>query len=57
MKGDLRYLIALLATITLHYVIPFTLLRESRGFELFAFWTVLVAAFAIVTGIYVERRR
>ncbi len=56
MRDDILYLVTLLILMALHYIIPFTLLREVRGFELFTFWTALVVIFAIITGIYVERR-
>ncbi len=55
-KSDIVYLIALLIVLALHYTIPFTVLRDVKGFELFAYWSILVAVWALLTGIYIEKR-
>ena len=55
-RSDVMYFVALLTVLVLHYVIPFTVLKEARGFELFTYWTTLVALWALITGIYIEKR-
>ncbi len=55
-KSDIAYLTALLIALALHYAIPFTVLKEARGFELFAYWSILVVVWALLTGIYIEKR-
>ncbi len=52
----MAYLIALLIVLALHYAIPFTVLKEARGFELLAYWSILVTVWALLTGIYLEKR-
>jgi hypothetical protein len=41
------YITTMLILLTGFYVIPYTLLRNTRNIELFTFWTLL----AIVTGL------
>ena len=55
-KSDIVYLAVLLTVLALHYVVPFTVLKEAKGFELFAYWSILVIAWALLTGIYIEKR-
>jgi len=55
-KVDLLYLAMLFLVLLLHYIVPFTLLRECSGFELYTYWLLLAIAWIIVTGVYMEKR-
>ena len=55
-RSDLGYLATLFLTLLLHYVIPFTILRECNGFELYTYWLLLAIAWLVVTGIYIEKK-
>ena len=55
-KDMYTYLAFSLMLILAHYIVPYTILRNSKGFTLFLFWSLLVALWVIVTIIFIERR-
>jgi len=49
------YLLGGVLVILASYLVPYLLLRDTRGLELFAYWSLLVAAWIILTAVYLRR--
>ncbi|WP_162835686.1 hypothetical protein [Desulfurococcus mucosus] len=49
------YTMGSLITILSSYVVPYIFLRNSRGLELFLFWTLLTLAWIIASIVYLRR--
>jgi len=58
MRGRVKYVIyaaLALAVLVVHYVVPYTALRNSADFTLYTFWTLLSAAWIAATIVFIER--
>jgi len=55
LKGRSLYIALGLIVISLHYIIPYSILREASGFSLFIYWVSLAAAWIAITVIYLRR--
>jgi len=49
------YLLGGVLAILASYLVPYMLLRDARGLELFAYWSLLVVAWIILTAVYLRR--
>jgi len=49
------YLLGGVLAILASYLVPYLLLRDVRGLELFTYWSLLVAAWIILTAVYLRR--
>lgn len=54
---DLAYILASALALAAFVAVPYALLKNSRGPELFAFWTALTLFWIAVSLIYLWRKR
>ncbi len=54
-RKSLTYLLSGLVIVALHYIIPFTYLRDAKGFELYTFWGFLACIWFGATLAYLRR--
>lgn len=52
----LMYAVLGIIMLLLHYIIPYTILKDARGLELYTFWSILVLIWIIVTILFIEKR-
>lgn len=48
------YVVASLAVLALHYLVPYTVLHGAEGFTLYAFWSILAATWVVATVVFVS---
>jgi hypothetical protein len=51
---DIAYALTGISILTIHYLIPYTVLKNAEGFSLYAFWGLLATLWLLITIIYLK---
>jgi len=55
-RGALIYLIIGLVILVIHYLIPYTVLKEAPDMSLYMFWALLATLRVVATSLFIELR-
>jgi hypothetical protein len=51
---DVAYALTGISILTIHYFIPYTILKNAEGFSLYAFWGLLATVWLLITIAYLK---
>ncbi len=54
---DISYALAGISILLIHYLVPYTMLKNAEGFSLYAFWGTLATIWLLITIIYLKGDR